>query len=128
MKLILLTMQPAIIECALVWVWRAAHQHREGQALHATRFGLSTAMLPAQSDHRNGARAGEAGGHGGLEFGAARQMNAYGDPHCVGRTVVDCDRPYPYASRHELAGFAGAGYAYDEDRLIDGCARARRGL
>nr|GAJ37610.1 hypothetical 12.8 kDa protein y4hO [Bradyrhizobium sp. DOA9] len=36
-------------------------------------------------------------------------MDASGDPHCVGRAGVDCDRPHRYAPRHELAGLAGAG-------------------
>src|ERR1700733_11272053 len=36
-------------------------------------------------------------------------MDAYGDPHRVGRAGVDCDWPHRYASRHELAGLAGAG-------------------
>lgn len=29
-------------------------------------------------------------------------MDAYGDPHCIGRAGLDCHRPHRYASRHEL--------------------------
>src|SRR3954468_18224851 len=40
-------------------------------------------------------------------------MDAYGDPHCVGRAGVDCDRPHRYASRHELAGLVQEAFTRD---------------
>jgi transposase len=40
-------------------------------------------------------------------------MDAYGDPRCIGRAGVDCDRPHRYASRHELAGLAAAPFTRD---------------